>query len=252
MSEVQSIADSSAEEGVVLPDYRAVSGLAVAGLLLGLAAVLAFIHPVLWLVPLAAVVICGLALRQIAAQPSALVGRRAALVGLAAALICGISAPVQYFLYRYQLRAEAISVAGEWFTAVREDRPFVAHQLSMPPESRWTLDDAAMVSRYSSEAGGGLQSYAEKPTVRMLLALGKQCRVRYYEHVGIRSDSTSENVLDIYAVTVESQGKRVSFFIRVSMIRSYNLAANAWQWRVSQTEFIQAPPGQMGFDFSQF
>lgn len=250
MSETQSVEQTSSEEGVILPDYRAVSGLAIAGLLLGLASVLVFVHPVLWIVPLAALVLCVSALRQIAAQPTALLGRRAALVGLAAALIFGISAPVHYVLYRYQLRAEAIGVAAEWFTALRDDRPFVAHQWSLPPEARWSLDENALVIRYMGETGG-LKSYVTKPAVQMLLALGKRCHVRYYEHVGIRSDSTSDNVMDVYAVTVESQGKRVSFFIRVSMMRTYNLAANAWQWRVSQTDFIHSPPGQMGFDFTR-
>ncbi|HEX5446770.1 MAG TPA: hypothetical protein VFW87_23330 [Pirellulales bacterium] len=251
MSEVQSAEERSSEEGVLLPEYRAVSGSAVAGLLLGLAGILAFVHPVFWSVPLAAVVVCGIALRQVAAQSSALVGRRAALIGLAVALICGISAPLQFFLYRYQLRVDAARTANEWFTAIRENRPYVAHQLTLLPEARWSLDEAGLVKRYAGDAAG-LRSYVEKPTVQLLLTLGKQCHVRYYEHVGMRSDPSSQNVLDIYAVTVESQGRRVTFLVRVSLIRSYHLATKSWQWRVSQTEFIQAPPGEMGVNFGGF
>lgn len=250
MSRVPSADELSAAEGMMLPEYRAVSGWAIGGLLLGLAAVLAFIHPVLWVVPVAGAVTCLLALRQISAQASALVGRRAALVGLAICLIVGISCPVQFFLVRYQLRAAAIRAARDWFTAVRYDRPFVAHQLSLQPEARWTLDDVALVSRYLGE-GGGLKAYVSDPLVRLLLVLGKQCRVRHYDHVGVISDSSSDNVMDVYAVTVEHNGRRTTFFVRVAAVRTFNLAANEWQWRISRTEFVRAPPGQLGFEFTR-
>lgn len=250
MSELQSV-DEASTEGVLLPDYRAISGLAIAGLLLGLASILTFVHPVLWVIPLAAVIVCWLALRAIAAQPSTLMGRHAALIGMTVALTCGVSCPIQYVLYRYQLRTEAVATAREWFAALRENRPFVAHQLSLSPEGRWSLDEAALVSRYAEEPTG-LKAYVKNPTVRLLLVLGKQCHVRFYEHIGMLSNSSSENILDLYAVTVENQGQRTSFLVRVSLSRTYNLAARQWQWRVSQSDFIQAPPGQVGFDLTRF
>ncbi len=48
--------------------YRAISSLALAGLLAGLLSPLAMFAPVLWLVPLAAVLVSGLALRRLTAR----------------------------------------------------------------------------------------------------------------------------------------------------------------------------------------
>lgn len=232
---------------MVLPEYRAVSGLAVGGLLLGLASVLAFVHPTLWAMPVVAVVVCGLALRRLAAERSTLVGRRAALIGLAAALICGISSPIQYFVSRYQMRADAIRAARVWFTALREDRPWAAHQLTLWPEGRWSLDDAGLVGKYTAEPDR-LKSYAKNDAVRLLLTLGKQCHVRHYENVGVVSTIGGQDVIDIYAVTVEHEGRRVTFFVRTVLFRSYNLATGTWEWRVAAADFVRAPPGQFGFE----
>lgn len=250
MSELKPVQETSTADGVVLPDYRAVSGLAIGGLLLGLASLLAFVHPAFWVVPLAAVATCSVALRQLTREAT-LVGRRAALIGLAVALICGISSPIQFFIFRYQLRVEAIRTAREWFTALREDRPWAAHQWTLSPEGRWSLDDAGLVAKYAAEPDR-LKSYAENPTVHLLLSLGKQCRVRLYEHVGVVSGNGGDNVLDVYSVTVNQDGRRVSFFIRMSLSRSYNLATNHWEWRIATADFIHAPPGEVGFDFNRF
>lgn len=231
----------------MLPEYRAVSGLAVGGLLLGLASVLAFVHPTLWAMPVVAVVVCGLALRRLASEGTTLVGRRPALIGLAAALICGVSSPVQYYSFRYQMRADAIRAAREWFTALRENRPWAAHQLTLSPEGRWSLDDAGLVGKYTAEPER-LKSYAKNDTIRLLLTLGKHCHVRHYENIGVVSTMGGQNVLDIYTVTVEHEGRRVTFFLRLVLVRTYNFATGNWEWRVSTADFVRAPPGEFGFE----
>lgn len=247
MSELQPVQERFTEEGMLLPEYRAVSGLAVGGLLLGLASVLAFVHPTLWAMPVVAVIVCGLALRRLASEGSTLVGRRAALIGLAVALICGISSPIQYFSFRYQMRADAIRAAREWFTALREDRPWAAHQLTVSPEGRWSLDDAGLVGKYTADPDR-LKSYAKNDTIRLLLTLGKHCHVRHYENIGVVTTMGGQNVLDIYAVTVEYEGRRITFFIRIGLFRTYNLATGKWEWRISTADFVRAPPGEFGFE----
>ena len=59
-----------------LAEYRAVSATAIVGLLLGIASVSAFGHPIFWVVPILAVLINGAALRRIAHESPRLVGRR--------------------------------------------------------------------------------------------------------------------------------------------------------------------------------
>ena len=107
--------------------YRAVSSLAVAGLLAGLLSPLAMFAAVLWLVPLAAVVLSGLALRRIAARRPDLVGRPAALAGLMLGTVFLVAAPVDDLVYRYFLRQQARQFAEIWIDAVRHGDVYKAH-----------------------------------------------------------------------------------------------------------------------------
>ena len=87
--------------------YRAVSSLALAGLLVGLLSPLAMFTEALWFVPLAALVLSGLALRRIAVRAPDLVGRPAALAGLLLGVAFLVAAPVDDLVYRYYLRQQA-------------------------------------------------------------------------------------------------------------------------------------------------
>ena len=115
--------------------YRALSSLAVAGLLAGLLSPLAMFAPVLWLVPLAAVVLSGLALRRIAARWPELVGRPAALAGLMLGVAFLVAAPVDDLVYRYFLRQQARQFAEIWIDAVRHGEVYKAHQLMLASEA---------------------------------------------------------------------------------------------------------------------
>ena len=74
-----------------LAEYRPVSGWGVAALLVGLVSAAASAHPLLWCLPLAGVVVSLIALRRIARSEIKLLGRKAALIGLAFSLIYGIA-----------------------------------------------------------------------------------------------------------------------------------------------------------------
>ena len=77
------------------------------------------VDPVFWLVPLAAVVVSGLALRRIAVRWPELVGRPAALAGLMLGVAMLVAAPVDDLVYRYLLRQQAREFAEMWIDAVR-------------------------------------------------------------------------------------------------------------------------------------
>ena len=72
-----------------LAQYQAVSGLAVVALIFGLLAPLAVVHRSFWLIPLTGILLSLLALRQIARDVPARIGRKAARVGLAISMLSG-------------------------------------------------------------------------------------------------------------------------------------------------------------------
>ncbi len=63
-------------------EYRSISGWAVAGLIIGLLSPLALVDPLLWAVPIVAGMVCVRAFGQIKQKAPAMIGRKAALVGL--------------------------------------------------------------------------------------------------------------------------------------------------------------------------
>jgi hypothetical protein len=240
MSNLQSVSDAGIDSEHDLPNYRPVSSLAVIGLLCGFASVLAYSHRALWLVPWVAVGVNWAALRRIAFESGQMIGRRSALIGLVLGLICGIGAPLQYIAFGHLLRSEAIEITEQWLEALRNDQPEVAHQLTMAPLSRFPLDDQ-LIQRYPPELLGVMQKFAERPTVELLLKLGKRARVRYYSNDQVWSDHFGDYVADNYAVTLGQGDRRVTFFIRITAARVYNPAAGKWQWRVSDSDFVSSP-----------
>src|SRR5689334_5841351 len=100
-----------------LIEYRPVSGWCVAAVLLGLASILALIHPLLWSVPLAGVCVSLLALRRLDRSETKLLGRKAALVGLAFSLIYGVAAPVRVVARDRWLRTRAERLGDEFVAA---------------------------------------------------------------------------------------------------------------------------------------
>lgn len=223
-------------------DYRAVSALSITALLLGLCSVLALIHPVLWLVPLAAVLIAWLALRRIAVASPPLLGRKAALIGMTLALIFGLSAPIQDWLHRRVLRGEAIELADEWFTALRQNKPDYAVRLSRHPTSKASRERPPTAD--SADRDGLLtevKRVVREQPVELLLKLGNKAHVRHYQHEAVWWDERNEGARDIYVVTVGKGSEAVSFFVRIGCLRSQDLASGEWQWQITKHELIVYP-----------
>ena len=97
------IASEQIDRGVA--EYRPISGWALAALFIGLVSFVALFHPLLWSVPMAGVVVSLIALLRISHADVPLVGRKAALIGLAFSLLYGVAAPARVASRDYWLRA---------------------------------------------------------------------------------------------------------------------------------------------------
>lgn len=120
--------------------YRAISPLAVAAMLLGVASALALAHPGLWIVPAVAVCLAAWSLRVIALKNTELVGRTAALIGLGLAILFGVWAPARLVSRQAWLYLEARAKADEWLSLLREGRLYEAYELHLNPAERQPAD----------------------------------------------------------------------------------------------------------------
>ena len=133
----------SDSEDAEVAQYQAVSGLAVVALIFGLLAPLAMLHPSLWLVPLVCILLSLLALRQIARDFPARIGRKAARVGLTISVLSIAAAVSERATHPRLLDAEARRFTEYLFQYLREDEPYKAYQLRTPPGDRKPLNDPA-------------------------------------------------------------------------------------------------------------
>jgi hypothetical protein len=97
-----------------IASYRSLSGLAIVGVICGLAAPLCFLFPLLTAIPLFGTAISLLALRRIDASEGALVGRWAAVAGLALCIASAVATVSYAQVTRFLHVRQAESFARHW------------------------------------------------------------------------------------------------------------------------------------------
>ncbi|HVX15802.1 MAG TPA: hypothetical protein VHC22_31760 [Pirellulales bacterium] len=226
-------------------DYRGVSALAVAAVILGVGSILAFVHPLLQLVPLSGVVIAALALRNIAALSPRLIGRKAALVGMTICLVCLLSAPIYRAIARRGLRAESTKIAEEWFGYLRENRPELAFRLTQYPSTKEARSKPGLEFPSNEMMQESLRKFATQMPMNLLLKLGKRAHVRSYCNEEVWTDHDMDGVRETYVVTVGEPPMATSFFICLGTTRSKDLATGDWQWQITKHDFVTMPSEAM-------
>ncbi|MCR4414696.1 MAG: hypothetical protein NUV77_19955 [Thermoguttaceae bacterium] len=219
--------------------YRAVSASAVAALLLGLASPAALFGPPLWFIPVAALALSLIALRAIAAEPSTVIGRKAALIGLALSLVIGIACPVDWLVYRWQIRREAERFGLQWFEFLRNNEPHKAFQLTSAPNDRAPLDDSLWQTYYEgSDSRRFLEEFINRKMTRALLALGEDAKVRYYDTEEQESSKTEDSVTQTFAVSYTPPGESTptTFFVSLRMLRTQPKDSDRAFWQITNSE----------------
>jgi hypothetical protein len=218
-------------------EYRAVSGLALTGLLLGLLAPIVLVTQAAWVLAIAGVVVNAMALRRIAANAPALMGRKAALVGLALSVAFGVAVPVDWLLYRRLVRDEARQFAAIWFDFLRANQPHKAQELTVLPISRDPLDEKLWgFFQKGTDQRRMLESFIYKPEIRALLALGDKATVRFYDTESQWAENDGDRVYQTYAVTFSDSEGLKTFFVGLLLERSMDSRSGHSYWRVSRTE----------------
>jgi hypothetical protein len=185
-----------------LIDYRPISGWAMAALLLGLAAGLALVHPLLLCVPIAGIAVAMIALRRIERSPVKLLGRKAALVGLAFSVIYGVAAPVRLKSRDHWLSTRAERLADEFLDDVRSGKTDEAFALclrsveKMPAHNpRGTPDEKGA----DEPQDGRKIFFSEQPVAKLLEWRARAERTRLHTEV-LLSDGPRQPVVVMYQI----------------------------------------------------
>jgi hypothetical protein len=219
-----------------LVEYRTLTPAAIVGLILGLFAPVAFLSPLLVLVPVAGIVCSLFALRKIATSDGSVVGRPAAMAGLVLSTICAAAFLTETIGLKWLANRQAIPVAQEWFQLLAEGNPQAAIEMTADPAGRKAVG-SNLVDYYASDetAYKRLQDFVQTPAIRALLALGDKAQVRYYNHLGFgRLQGGRWQVAQHYAITFpdSSEGKPKTFFMLLSLQKDPTTATSPGGWRV--------------------
>jgi len=243
MPEIEQGTYTEEPEGAGESHYRAVSVLAIASLLVSLLSVLAFWHPILWIVPVAGVVIGLLAILRIDRHGGELLGRGLAIFAICLSLFVVSAAASRYGTVNYRARTAAREMGLRWFEALRDGNPELAAQLSIEPLQRED-DGTDLQAFYRTEPGAGdyLRRFVDDVVVKALLTLGPSAHVRFLETVEHLDDNRKERYYGVYAVTYEEAGELKTFFVQLGLVRYVASPRQAPHWWVARDTLLTRPP----------
>lgn len=218
-------------EAVELQTYRAISPCAPLAVLCGLASALALVHPLLWTVPLAGMLVAWVGIKQISAD-SGYTGRQTLLWGLALSLLFGTMAPVRYVSRHWMLSREAKRLAADWIGLIRQGDVLQAHQWTLSATERASAD--ASLARYYESNATSLASLNEfkrrEDLQRFRETLGDD-KVRIKTHRVVRDDKGDHVVLKCLT-SPPRKGPQKESEISISLRRELTRQTGKAHWQV--------------------
>lgn len=246
-----------------LVSYRAVSPLAVVSLLLGLASAAALIHPLVWFLPPMAAGLAAYSLWVVAARKGELVGRGAALAGLALAILFGVWAPARLFTRQARLYAEARERADEWFNLVRAGRLYEAYELHLSVEAR-QMGDSSLADYYGDlsqpiepskrasaqdfprpDPKSQFRDFFDAPLLRKLVIAGQRGELVFQKNEShdYRPDLSNDKLTLLYELRYSQEGQAYSLPLEITLTRTFDEKARHANWHVNNiSDPVLAPP----------
>lgn len=220
--------DASGEES--LSGYRPIHWTSVVGLCLGVLSTFSLLHWLLLSVAVAAILIGVVALRQIAQRDGELLGRKAALAGIALAVCFLGFVPTRSVTRRNHLDRQARQHAEQWFLLLRDGglpNLYKAFELKKTyrerqpqgtdlalrygdPREISSMDalpiDEEMNHAYRHQRS--FHDFVEHPVVNQIIELGRNCELTW-ERVAGRSRSSNHDLIVLeYSIKYQDDGQR--------------------------------------------
>jgi hypothetical protein len=223
-------------------NYRPLSGLAVAGFVVSLLSVSAFLGAVMWSVAGLAIMLNLAALRHVAVTSRK--GAGLARAGLVVAVMM-LTAAASYDVWReFVGRRQAQRVAEQWIEAMLQGDLRRAHQLSVPP-SRREIDVDRLEEIYGKNPTltKDLEGYAQIETVRDVAQIARWPQTAPPALVSLAQDSSAyQEGADLeYELRYEEDGEQKSFPFVLPLLRDRANSPHVHGWRVNLNVPVATP-----------
>lgn len=225
-----------------VPSYRTLSVLAVVSLVFGVAAPLSLVASLLLVIPIFGAVVAVIALRRIATSGGLIVGRGAALIGLALCVASVGAVSGRAFMTRQLVFREASDFALQWIALLENGDAQQAFE--------WTVEGARPSAATSPERKPPLREekprpavevFQEDPVVRALMGSGPKAAARLDRDVAIEFGSHSRwTVQQLYSVGPADRSQ-VPIQLRLTLQRWWTPAESSPRWLVVSYKQVDEP-----------
>ena len=205
--------------------YRPVSRLAVASMLVGLLSAAAIVNPLACWIALVAVILALASLRTLAKEGSAMLGRKAAVAGLMMGLGFGACGMTRYLARQPLLYREARTHARRWIELVQARRLYEAHQLHLPQEERQPADTDLDKVYQDDPAKQAFRSFFGEAPLKDIVNIGRRGRLRFVGNDGIEIERELGQRIEVislrYAIDYAEGGTTKSLPFVIGIARRY-------------------------------
>lgn len=236
MSQTEVLPDTAAFDGPQpMKEYRAVSVWAMAALGLGLLSGLSVISPVLGIVPLVALVIGALALRQV--NKEGLAGRWMALVPLVLApLFLGWGCSRE-FSRREIFVGHAREFTDDCLSILNRNEPYFAHQMMLDKKERLDPHMNFQVAYQKNErATEDFQRFTGTSPFKDIMAAAPHVKFQYEDYLNHKHHDLSDVVTLQYTYEIPGEEKR-RFWITVR--RTFSIYTGRADWRMADSSMTK-------------
>jgi hypothetical protein len=222
-------------------DYRPLSVTALVGFVLSLLSPAALTSPVFWILPLAGLAVCLLAIFQIRREESALAGRGLAMAGLCLNTLFLTAGPTHYGVLKWLIRREALATSDQWVEFVKSGLLTRAEQLMRPPSDRVSMGDAELVALYGNEEDmrADLEKLQQNRAVTRLVAAGASANATFTGRTQLEGPGFQDMLAPVYRVDyTNTHGEPASFEVQVLLDGHENHATGQMEWRVHDAALV--------------
>ncbi len=238
-----SASDASPGLGEVRVDeevgYRTLSALSIVSLILGLAAPLCLIAPLLFVIPIAGVAVALLAIRRIAASDGALIGRKAAVIALALCVASMCASVARSTLTQQLLSRQARQAALEWFTLLESGDAEKAFNMTVSSTQPPPPPNPDAPKPAANAPPSPMEAFRKQPVVSFLLEQGQKVRVRYVQELAYDpGERGAAQVAQQFSVerAAEQSGEKPLATVQVTMRRAPENGSPRWLVANSQSD----------------
>jgi hypothetical protein len=234
----------SADPQEDLVQYRPFSWAAIGAAVCMVLSLPVLITPLMLWAPLAAVLLAIGALRKIAREQPAMLGRKLALLALTVSLFLAASGVTRAIVRTNWIYDQARLHSQHWIELVRSGELQVAHQLHLSQDDR--VGPGMTVPRFYREnpaAERVFQEFFKSSPLAEIVALGDRGRLEFVGNASQRREvamkGRAEAITQNYRIVYEEDGQPRSLPFQIEIVRVYLSNTGEVRWYVRS---VRSPP----------